>query len=112
MPTSKKKKFVCQIFTDHRHRHRPPSDLVAGAGFWFSPCLMIRFRSTSITCSAGWDAARLEARVLPVAAVPVAEVDNSVARAASAIVATGGPASVAVEEEDEGTPWEGRVWMG
>ena len=78
--------------------------LAAGAGCWFSPCLIIRFRRASKTCSAGRDAARVEARVLLVAAISVVEVDDSVARAASATVATGGPVSVAVEDEDEGPP--------
>jgi hypothetical protein len=86
--------------------------LMAGAGCWFSPCLMIRFRRTSITCSAGRDAARVEARVLPVAAVSMAKVDDSAARAASTTVATGGPASVGVEDEDEVPPWGERVWVG
>ena len=74
--------------------------------------MAIRFKRTSKTCPAGRDAARVEARVLPVAAVSVAEVDDSVARAASATVATGGPASLAVEEEMRGHLGRRRVWMG
>ena len=50
----------------------------------------------------------MEARVLPVAAVSVAGVASSVARAASAAVAMGGPASVAMEDKDEGPPLEGK----
>ena len=49
--------------------------LVTGTGCWFPPRLAIRFKRTSKACSAGGDAARVEARVLPMAAVSVAGVD-------------------------------------
>ena len=59
------------------------------AGGWggvlVSPCLMIRFRSTSLTCSAGREAARVEARVFALAAVSIAKVDDSAAWAASTL---------------------------
>ena len=76
-----------------------------GAGCWFSPCLMIRFRSTSITYSAGRDAAKVEASVLP-ASVPVAEggegVRPNVAVSVAVVVLPLVGAPVVVEDEDEG----------
>ena len=42
-----------------------------GVGCWLSRCLIIRFRRTSITCSAGRDAVRVKASVLS-ASAPVA----------------------------------------
>lgn len=61
-----------------------------------------------MTCSAGRDAARVDARVLPTVAVSVAEMEDKVCPnvAVCAAVATGAPANVAVEDEDEGSPWE------
>ena len=83
--------------------------LGVGAGCWFSPCLMIRFRrSTSIACSAGRDAARVEASVLPVS-MPVAEggegVRPSIAVSGVAVAVlppVGTP--MVVEGEDGGAP--------
>ena len=78
-----------------------------GAGCSFSPCLMIRFRSTSITCSAGRDAARVEASVLP-ASMPVAEggegVRPNVAVFVTVVVLPVVGTPVVVEGEEEGTP--------
>ena len=74
--------------------------------------MMIRFTRTSMTCSAGSDAASVEARVLPMVAVsvPVAAsepeggwgVRPSVAVSVVAAVPAG-----AVGDEDEGSPWLG-----
>ena len=67
---------------------------------------MIRFRSTSITYSAGRDAARVEASVLP-ASVPVAErgegVRPNVAIFVAVVVLSVVGALVVVEGEDEET---------
>ena len=47
----------------------------------------------------------MEAKVLPVAAISVAVMDDSADRTVSATVATGGPASVAVQDEEEALAW-------
>ena len=57
-----------------------------------------------MTCSAGRDAARVDAKVLPTVAVSVAEMEDRVCPKVA--VAVGAPANVAVEDEDEGLPWE------
>ena len=48
----------------------------------------------------------MEGWFLPVTAVSVVEVDETLNRAASVAVTTAGPASVVVEDEDEWPPWE------
>ena len=80
------------------------SGLGAGADCWFPPYLIIRFRRTSITCSAGRDAARVDARVLPTVAVSVAEMEDRVCPsvAVCAAVAPWAPANIAVEDVNPG----------
>ena len=50
----------------------------------------------------------MEAKVLPVATISMAEMDDSADRTGPATVATGGPASVTVEDEEEALAWEGK----
>lgn len=52
----------------------------------------------------------MDAKVLPTVAVSVAEMEGRVCSdvAVCAAVAMGAPAIVAVEDEDEGSPWEAK----
>ena len=83
------------------------AELGVPAGCWLSCCLMIRFRRTSVTCSARSDAARVEARVLS-ASAPVAEGGGGVCPSIAVLVPVGVPpivgAPMVARDEDKGTP--------
>ena len=80
----------------------------AGAECWLSPCLIIRFRRTSMTCSAGRDAARVEAMVLPTVAgsVPVVagESEGEGGVRPSVAVSVAVPVGAVGNEDDERLP--------
>lgn len=65
-----------------------------------------------MTCSARREAARVDARVLPMVAISVAEMEDrvcpSVAVLVCVVTAVEAPASMAVDEENEGSPWEAK----
>ena len=79
----------------------------SGVGCWLSRCLVIRVSRTSIICSAGRDAARVEARVLsasPLLAEGGGGVCPSVAVFMLVVVPSVVGTPMVAEGEDEGTP--------